>query len=54
LLFVTFEKVTNKFVIYTLQETASLTDLNLMCNDIGPEGAEIIAKALQVNIQYSW
>ena len=33
-----------------LAENKTLTKLNLMCNDIGTEGAEQIALALQVNL----
>lgn len=32
-----------------IAENKTLTKLNLMCNDIGPDGAEQIALALQVN-----
>ena len=31
-----------------LLENSTIAHLNLMCNDIGPEGAEHIATALQV------
>ena len=33
-----------------IQENTCLMKLNLMCNDIGPDGAEQIAQALQVKL----
>ena len=32
------------------KENTCLMKLNLMCNDIGPDGSEQIAQALQVNL----
>ncbi len=32
-----------------IKENGRLLDLNLMCNDIGPTGAEHLGNALQVN-----
>ena len=44
------------------QENPVIEDINLMCNEIGKEGAEILAKALHVSFptncivssQYTW
>ena len=33
------------------QETCALEVLNLMCNELGPEGAKHIAKGLQVSCE---
>lgn len=39
---------TDLIILPTFQESTSIRDINLMSNDIGPEGGEILARALQV------
>ena len=35
--------------LFTLQENSVIEDINLMCNDIGQAGAELLARALHVS-----
>ena len=39
-----------KHIAKLIEETPTLKEINLMCNDFGEDGAEAIAEALQVSI----
>lgn len=45
-----WKKVSLLSALFVPQENSTLRDLNLMFNDIGTSGAELIARALHVSI----